>query len=174
MRFIVLLILIASFLPTNFSFSQDDQQVTINWLTPKKYVIENDQLIVPTIENQAWDNGKPTFYYQAKTKLKQATIDLIQVETQVAPNEDVAYLKKQHYIVTNELQVESKLTSDGKLNYVVVSMFPYLLKSGVYHRVTKFSIHQTPISEINLTATKSFKNSSLFICLKFLPNNGSF
>lgn len=161
MRFIVLLILIASFLPTNFSFSQDDQQVTINWLTPKKYVIENDQLIVPTIENQAWDNGKPTFYYQAKTKLKQAKIDLIQVETQVAPNEDVAYLKKQHYIVTNELQVESKLTSDGKLNYVVVSMFPYLLKSGVYHRVTKFSIHQTPISEINLTATKSFKNSSV-------------
>ena len=161
MRFIVLLILIASFLPTNFSFSQDDQQVTINWLTPKKYVIENDQLIVPTIENQAWDNGKPTFYYQAKTKLKQATIDLIQVETQVAPNEDVVYLNKQHYLVSNELQVESKLTSDGKLNYVVVSMFPYILKSGVYHRVTKFSIHQTPISEINLTATKSFKNSSV-------------
>jgi hypothetical protein len=161
MRFIVLLILIAFFLPTNFSFSQDDQQVTINWLTPKKYVIEKDQLIVPTIENQAWDNGKPTFYYQAKTKLKQATIDLIEVETQVAPNEDVVYLKKQQYLVSNELQVESKLTSDGKLNYVVVSMFPYILKSGVYHRVTKFSIHQTPISEINLTATKSFKNSSV-------------
>jgi hypothetical protein len=161
MRFIVLFILIASFLPTNISFSQDDQQVTINWLTPKKYVIEKDQLIVPTIEDQAWDNGKPTFYYQAKTKLKQATIDLIQVETQVAPNEDVVYLNKQHYLVSNELQVESKLTSDGKLNYVVVSMFPYILKSGVYHRVTKFSIHQTPISEINLTATKSFKNSSV-------------
>jgi hypothetical protein len=161
MRFIVLLILIAFFLPTNFSFSQADHQVSINWLTPKKYVIENDQLIVPTIENQAWDNGKPTFYYQVKTKLKQATIDLIQVETQVAPNEDVVYLNKQHYLVSNELQVESKLTSDGKLNYVVVSMFPYILKSGVYHRVTKFSIHQTPISEINLTATKSFKNSSV-------------
>jgi hypothetical protein len=161
MRFIVILIFITSVLNLNFSFAQEDQSVSIEWTSPKKYVFENQNLIVPTILNQVWDNGKPTFYYQLKSKFKKATVDLIAIETQIAPSEDVAYLNKQHYKVTESLQVEAKHTSDGKATYAVVSMFPYLLKAGVYHRVTKFTIHQTPLLDNPLVATKSFKNASV-------------
>jgi hypothetical protein len=40
-------------------------------------------------------------------------------------------------------------------------MFPYITKAGVYHRVTKFTIHQTPLLDNSLYATKSFKNASV-------------
>lgn len=161
MRFIVILIFIISVLNLNFSFTQEDQTVSIEWTSPKKYVFEIQNLIVPTILKQVWDNGKPTFYYQHKSKFKNAMVELIAIETQIAPNEDVIYLTKQHYNVTESLQVEAKHTSDGKANYVVVSMFPYIIKAGVYHRVTKFTIHQTPLLDYPFTATKSFKNASV-------------
>ena len=59
------------------------------------------------------------------------------------------------------MQVEAKHTSDGKATYAVVSMFPYITKAGVYHRVTKFTIHQTQLLDNSLYATKSFKNASV-------------
>lgn len=159
MRIIASLIFSISVL--HLSFAQEDQSVSIEWTSPKKYVFENQNFIVPTILNQVWDNGKPTFYYQLKSKFKKATVDLIAIETQIAPSEDVIYLNKQNYKVTESLQVEAKHTSDGKATYAVVSMFPYITKAGVYHRVTKFTIHQTPLLDISLYATKSFKNASV-------------
>lgn len=159
MRIIASLIFSISVL--HLSFAQEDQSVSIEWTSPKKYVFENQNFIVPTILNQVWDNGKPTFYYQLKSKFKKATVDLIAIETQIAPSEDVIYLNKQNYKVTESLQVEAKHTSDGEATYAVVSMFPYITKAGVYHRVTKFTIHQTPLLDNSLYATKSFKNASV-------------
>lgn len=159
MRIIASLIFSISVL--HLSFAQEDLSVSIEWTSPKKYVFENQNFIVPTILNQVWDNGKPTFYYQLKSKFKKATVDLIAIETQIAPSEDVIYLNKQNYKVTESLQVEAKHTSDGKATYAVVSMFPYITKAGVYHRVTKFTIHQTPLLDNSLYATKSFKNASV-------------
>lgn len=162
LRFSLSLIVVFSASFCNQVFGQNEDKVLINWLPSKIIKSATAELVVPTIENQEWDNGKPTFYYLKKSVFSSATVELQDITLTEAPNEDVNYIKQHNYIVTNELQVDKNTTSDGKNSYVVISLFPYLLKNNIIHRITSFEVKQVSIEQNNVSSqTKSFKNSSV-------------
>jgi hypothetical protein len=115
----------------NTVIAQELNTISINWVASEQIKLENETLIVPTIENQTWDNGKPTFYYQKKSKFQQANLDFTIAETEIAPEDDVNYLKTHSFNVTEIVELDKKVTSDGRNNYSVVSLFPYVLINKV-------------------------------------------
>ncbi|MBP6091068.1 MAG: type IX secretion system sortase PorU [Crocinitomicaceae bacterium] len=157
-----ILIFIISIISWFDVYSQTDEKIKINWLPSKHIKTATEELIVPTIQDQVWDNGKPTFYLTKKSVFTSAVIELVNMETVPAPNEDVTYLNQHNYLVKSDLQVDKKTTSDGKNSFIVISLFPYVLKNNTIHRIKEFEIQQTATeSSVSSLPTKSFKSSSV-------------
>lgn len=162
MRFFVVNCLFFSIILSFNVQGQNNDRIEINWLPSKVIKTNTETLTVPTIENQEWDNGKPTFYYTKKSMYKSALVELVNLVTIEAPAEDISYISKHNYIVNSELQVDKNTTSDGQNSFVVISLFPYILKNNKIHRITSFELNQTQIAESTLAPlTKSFKSSSV-------------
>ena len=66
MRFFVVNCLFFSIILSFNVQGQNNDRIEINWLPSKVIKTNKETLTVPTIENQEWDNGKPTFYYTKK------------------------------------------------------------------------------------------------------------
>ncbi|MEY3238075.1 MAG: hypothetical protein RI883_2176, partial [Bacteroidota bacterium] len=155
-----LILFVFSFCSNTFFFGQEIMKQEIKWTKPVTLKNEGKTAVAPSIVDQELDNGKPNYYWTKELKSKNFAIEISGVNTVIAPNVDIEYLKEFLFNVTDSLQIEYKITESGIQNYAVVSLFPYILKNGVINRITSFDVNLQSRKKPNLKE-KSFVTNSV-------------
>jgi hypothetical protein len=135
-------------------------ELSIPWMQPQTIVYEGVSLIVPSIEDQTLDSGKPIFYYTEKLKSSNSTLSLNSIVSSPALSEEIAYLSKMGFQIEESLKGEYKVTQAGKENYAVFYIFPFIKENGVVRRISKltFELNTAPSS---IQVNKDFVASSV-------------
>ena len=134
--FLILVLLVCD----NYSFSQDQISLPIEWLQHTVLKYEGETALAPTIKNQDLDNGKPVFYWTKKLKSDNYSIKISNYTHSIAPKEDLDYLNRFSFNVSNEVQIQNKVTNAGKDHFAVIYLFPYIKIEETIHRITNLDV----------------------------------
>lgn len=140
LRSISLILFVLSIFSFQSVHGQEQISLNIEWTTPTLLKYDGETALVPTIIGQDLDNGKPNFYFTKKLKSTNYSIEVLNFEHVVAPKEDLDHLKRFSFSVTNELQIDKKVTNAGRESYAVIYLFPYIKIGETIHRITKLDI----------------------------------
>lgn len=135
--------------------------LSIVWQSPIELNYEGETAVVPSILDQDLDNGKPIFFWRKKLKSSSFEINLVDYTHSVAPKEDVDYLKRFSFDVTNEMQSEMKVTNSANEHYAVLYLFPYIKINDVIHRINQISISLVPSTSTSNIVQKDFVTNSV-------------
>ena len=126
------------------TIAQEIITLPIEWGDYQKLTYFERSTIAPTIKGQQLDNGKPIVYWRKQLKSTNFTLNLLQSEFELAPEQDVKYLKEHAFNVYEELNVDLKVTNSGSEKWAVAYVFPYKMINGTIHRLTKLVMQLEP------------------------------
>jgi hypothetical protein len=152
--FILLLISVRSV------YGQEQLSLNIEWSAPVLLKHAEESALVPSIIGQDLDNGKPVYYYTQKVKSANASIELLNYETEIAPKEDLEHLKRFSFNVTGDVQIDKKVTNAGKEAFAVIYLFPYIKIGQTVHRITKLNISIEKVGQA-VQVQKDFATNSV-------------
>lgn len=138
--FSYLIILLASFSFSTNLFGQELIKLDIVWTKPSLLEFEGETALAPAILDQQLDNGRPSFFWKQKLKSLNYKLEIDGYSNVPAPKEDIEYLKRFSFNVTDELQVEYKVTEARDEQFAVVYLFPYIKIGESIHRITSLNV----------------------------------
>jgi hypothetical protein len=124
--------------------AQETITLPVEWGDYQKLTFFEKSTIAPTIIGQQLDNGKPIVYWRKQLKSTNFTLNLLQSEFELAPEQDVKYLKEHAFNVYEELNVDLKVTNSGSEKWAVAYVYPYKTINGTIHRLTKLVMQLEP------------------------------
>ena len=133
--------------------------IDLKWSSPQLYNINNQDVLVPNATDLVIDNYKPKFFWRKKVKSKNFSIQIINIETEPSLSEEKKYLETFYNLISNELELEKKVTNSRNESYAVVDFVPFIKKNGQVLRIKslKVKLNKTPIPNIQ----KDFVSSSV-------------
>jgi len=143
------------------SSAQEVHQLTIDWTKPTLLQFEGKTELMPTIIDQEPSNGKPNYFWRKQLKSTAYEIELTNYSSAAAPIEDLNYLTKYNFDVTDVIQIEHKVTSASSEHFAVLSLFPYIKVNNIIHRVTSININVEPKTSESASVQKSFVTNSV-------------
>ena len=133
--------------------------IDVPWLDPAPLKFKDESLLVPSIKGNSLDNVNPVFFHSIALKNDRYTVELLSYNTSPATAAEVSFLKRFSVSVTDEVQLELKITKAGKEAFMVLYSIPYVTIDDVVHRVIQFEVKITPA------------NSSQYQLKDFAPNS---
>jgi len=127
--------------------------IDLDWKSPKDVEFEGVQYKLPDFSNVAYDNGKPLFFKKINLKSSKKKVASYSFETGKCLSSEIEFLKKLDFNVTNQFQMELKVTNAGKNQFLVVSGFPFIKKDGLIQKITSI---QVTCKNKEIISTKDF------------------
>ena len=132
--------------------------IDLDWKSPKDVEFEGVQYKLPDFSNVAYDNGKPLFFKKINLKSSKKKVASYSFETGKCLSSEIEFLKKLDFNVTNQFQMELKVTNAGKNQFLVVSGFPFIKKDGLIQKITSI---QVTCKNKEIISTKDFALESV-------------
>ena len=121
------------------SYSQDFK-INIDWQAPDLVEFDGKEYSLPKFTGVAYDNGKPLIFHKINLKSSNKKVKTVSFETGKCLNTEAQFLKKMGFQVTNDLQMDIKVTHAGRDQFLVVSGFPFIVKNGIIQKITAVNI----------------------------------
>ena len=150
------------FFTTFRAFGQEVMDFQLKWKEPLKLTYQGDETSIPTIEGQQPSNGKPVYFSKIKLTSINFQYELVDFQTENAPESDRQYLEKYGFEFEDKLNYELKVTHAGRESFAIVYLFPYILIDNELKRVTGFRTKLTPKATNNQNQ-KSFSSQSVLM-----------
>ena len=162
-----------------FSFGQNKELFTIEWLKPKVYSQGEKQIKVPNIKGQSLDGKRPNYYWINEVHSSaNYDLSLVVTSTQPALSGEVKFLKD-YRIEVGELDYELTVSNANTQKFIVLNLFPFVRKQGEIHRITSFKINydkgkpQPSLYQKGFAANSVLQNGSGYWYKIFLNRAGS-
>jgi hypothetical protein len=143
-----------------YSFAQHTVHFKLQWKGHKVVENKNEVIYIPSIEGQEPDNGKPVFFHRWNLTGNEGSIQLIDYKFTMAPEQDLVYLKRFHFIPEDTLSIIMKVTKDCHVPFAVVHLFPYIWHQEKLMRVTELTF-KLGAPDIPVKQAKIFKTQSV-------------
>jgi len=140
---IIKVVFLSLFLSPICFFAQTDLDISIPWGASKTISFNSEVVVMPDIQGQQPDNGRPVFYKVIPVLHGENTVEVVDFETVSAPELDIAYLNRFNFQPTAFLQLSSKITFEKHTPFAVLHLFPYVLDKGVVKRISGIKIRLT-------------------------------
>ena len=127
-------------------FKANSQVFTIEipWSDPLPIKYNEESLYIPSIQGQSLDNVNPVFYHTIPLKNDRYSAELINYSTSPASAAEVAFLERFSVFVTDDIQLDTKITKSGKEAFLVIFSIPYIKVDKVIHRIQRFDVKISP------------------------------
>lgn len=142
------------------AFGQD-YSVLIPWQPAQKLVENDQQLSVPVIQDNDFENGLPLFSWQEKVKNGRYELNYSNVSSEPAPAADLQYLSYRNAAIPNLPSVELVVSKARNESHVRAKVFPYYKENGSVRRITGFTIHVAFLGFESNSAEKDYVASSV-------------
>lgn len=151
-----------SFLIIALSFRLHSQQQVLECKWTKTHVIELDgkEYSIQYIDQQGIDNGVPYYFRKMKTPSVQQSIEITSISSEPIPTSDLSYFKKIDYSFPAEFIIESQVTDEAGIPFIVIHSNPFRFKDGKYERITELSYRLSPKNQVN---QKDFVSNSVMM-----------
>lgn len=122
-----------------FSFSQEIEEISIEWLSPTHVENEYYEYDIPTIKDQQLDGIVPNFYWRKEVSSLNITPEISILRTAPANALEIEYLNKQGIVVAG-LDYQTSVSKAGLQNVFALNLFPFIMENGSIKRITQISI----------------------------------
>lgn len=118
--------------------------IEIPWSDPLPTKYNEESIFIPSIKGQSLDNVNPVFYHTIALKNDRYSAELINYSTAPASVAEVAFLERFSVFVSDDIQLDTKITKAGKEAFLVIFSIPYIKVDKVIHRIQRFDVKITP------------------------------
>jgi len=138
--------MICSLLFNSKVFAQDNTyDVVIHWNNSKKVNINEEELFMPSIQNQGYDGKNPFFSWQTKVnQFSDYIVDVKNLTFYNATDEDLTFLNFNQIEIPKEPQIYTSCNKSRTDRFVHVSLNPFVMINGVAKRIATFKVVVTP------------------------------
>ena len=134
--------------------------IEVPWEEPVSTKFNEESLYIPSIKGQSLDNVNPVFYHTISLKNDRFTAELITYTTAPATSAEVSFINRFSVVVTDDIQLDLKVTKAGKDAFLVIFSIPYIKVNNIIHRVQRFDVKITP-TETSQSFLKDFVPNSV-------------
>ena len=134
--------------------------IEIPWSDPLPIKYNEESIYIPSIQGQSLDNVNPVFYHTVPLKNDRYSAELINYSTSPASAAEVAFLERFSVFVSDDIQLDTKITKAGKEAFLVIFSIPYIKVDKVIHRIQRFDVKITP-KEASQSYLKDFAPNSV-------------
>lgn len=141
-------------------FGQNQIDLDLNWNEPKQIMHNNEEVYIPSIEGQSLDGNRPNYFFRQVLGSLNVSAQLEVLQTEPAHRKEMGFLHDQ-YIKVGELEYDLGVNSDGKQNYIVLNLFPFVRENGDIRRIKKIRITYSKGVSGSQALKKDFATSSV-------------
>jgi hypothetical protein len=134
--------LVVLLLLTLFSIPLNAQTylVDIHWQKDQQFTENGELLTVPTILDNDYVNGLPSFSFQQKVKNGKYSLTWSGMTTEAAPLTDVQLINRRGVTVPSVPDLKLTVARARNESFLIASVFPYIMENGSVRRITGFSV----------------------------------
>lgn len=136
-RIAQLLLIILTALPV---YGQD-YLVDIEWLGNRTYIENGEQLSVPVIKSNDYQNGLPFFSWSGKIKSGNFSLTYNDLSSEPAPAVDLQLIERRRVVIPEQPDVRLVVSKSRNEYAIVAGVFPYFRENGAVRRITGLKIH---------------------------------
>ncbi|TNE54994.1 MAG: type IX secretion system sortase PorU [Bacteroidetes bacterium] len=145
----------------SFVLGQQSLDLKVEWMKGIPFEQAGVQLVKPQIKGQEFSAYRPAYSKRIKApKGTSYNVQVKQVETVLASNEDISYLKAFAISIPKKLEWTSKTTNAGKQRFLQLYFFPYLIEGGTLKKVLQVHMELEPVKDVQVQ-NKDFVASSV-------------
>ena len=160
--FSALFFLISFFSSLNSIYAQEIRTFNIEWSNPVPYEADGITLYSPNLKGLIYSGNAVYFQHIEEVSSKtNASFELADFQTAPAHEKELEFLKQFNMEITEAPDWEGTVTNGGGKRMLIISVIPFIKKSGVIHRITSFSVKQTTTPLVQNYQTKSFATQSV-------------
>lgn len=136
--------------------------ISIPWKSPQTIFINGEPMIAPCIEGQDYNMNTPAFFWQKKLgKSSNFDIQFESFHVEAALKEEIVFLNKKVINVPETIDQQSKIVNARTDVFASLTLFPFVLKNGVIHRITSVAVTITELGHTTNKKEKSFASESV-------------
>lgn len=138
------LVVFASILVTPLLFLGQSINVSIPWTDASLVVVNEKQMLIPTIQGQISPNGLPTYHFIEKVKSIAFIPKLTNVSSIAASLDEIAYLETMGFDLPTTFDPSMKVTNAGQTPYLSVYIHPFYKKGNDILKITDLTVELLP------------------------------
>ena len=127
-----------------FSLGQELVNLELKWLAPTSVKLNGKDFVIPSLENQGYENNLPNYFWSKELDPKSAfSARLVNFTAEDCPRIDKEFLNTTNHPIPTSFAPDVEVTNSGRELYAVTSFFPYFEENDVLKRITNIQLEIT-------------------------------